>query len=85
MTPPTPGALRQRQWRKDHLATAREARRKLQQTRRTSWVCGAPNKSVRVEYPGCALPDWYSKTEYDRQRNAFPFGTAVWIDGVQVR
>jgi predicted nucleic acid-binding Zn ribbon protein len=44
----------------------------------------ARQKSVMVQYAGTALPDWYSKTEYQRNKNAFQPDDRIWIDGHEI-
>lgn len=57
--------------------------RHSQRGRRASWVKEHGPKPVRVEYPDCGRPDYYSLTEYKRRITEFPQDALIWIDGVR--
>jgi hypothetical protein len=42
------------------------------------------DRSVKVVYPDCGMPDRMSKAEYRRHIGQFPAGSMVYIDGHQL-
>ena len=81
---PTANALRQREWRKNHLEQRRQLNREWDRKRGELYSSGRKPKAVKIEYADAALPDWLSKSEYERNKNAFQPGDRIWIDGHEI-